>query len=56
MKKCSLKLYECHVTDQFGQRNLVVCIAMNRDEAEQKIHQPRKWWQKSGIRRTEEFR
>ena len=53
--KCSLKLYECYVSDQHGQRNLVVCIAMNRDEAEAKIHKC-KWWQKNGIRRTSEFR
>jgi hypothetical protein len=50
-----LKLYECHEMDQNGQRFLVVCIAVNRKEAELKIHD-RKWWQKTGIRATEEFR
>jgi hypothetical protein len=57
MSKCSLKLYECHVTEQNGQRTLVVCVAVNRREAETKIHcGSRKWWQKNGIRRVEEFR
>lgn len=51
-----LKLYECHVRDDDGMLHLTVCIATNRKEAEEKIHQPRKWWQKSGIRPVEEFR
>jgi hypothetical protein len=54
-KSNQLKLYECHERDENGQLYLVACLAVNRKEAELKIHQP-KWWQKSGIRPLKEFR
>ncbi len=56
MSKCvKFKLFQCYEKDENGNLHLIVCLALNKKEAESKIHQP-KWWKAQGIRPVEEFK